>query len=164
MENYLYAIVTKDSRLRVFQYKILNSVLYLNKMLFMFGKSDSSLCSFCKMIDETPLYLFLLKTKLLWDQLKEFISNETLSFPSLTPQSAILGHIDLSDDYLLINHIILIYKFYIYNSRNRGYLNIEHLKAIIDKTKRIEEETSKHELKISSKCLMKWRPFIDELV
>ena len=130
----------------------------------MFGKSDSSLCFFSKMIDETPLYLFLLKTKLLWDQLKEFISNETLSFPSLTPQSAILGHINLSDDYLLINHIILIYKFYIYNSRNRGYLNIEHLKAIIDKTKRIEEETSKHELKIRSKCLMKWRPFIDELV
>ena len=107
MENYLYAIVTKDSRLRVFQYKILNSVLYLNKMLFMFGKSDSSLCSFCKMIDETPLYLFLLKTKHLWDQLKEFIFNETLSFPSLTPQGAILGQINLSDDYLLINHPIL---------------------------------------------------------
>ena len=107
------------------------------------------------MIEETPLHLFYnyIKTKL-WDQLKEFISNETLSFPSLTPQSAILGHIDLSDDYLLINHIILIYKFYIYNSRNRGYLNIEHLKAIIDKTKRIEEEISKHELKKRSKYLM----------
>ena len=129
-------IVTKDSRLQVFQYKLLNNVLYLNKMLFRFGKIDSPLCSFCKMIEETPLHLFYncIKTKLLWDQLKDFISNETLSFPSLTPQSAILGHIDLSDDYLLINHIILIYKFYIYNSRNRGYLNIEHLKANIDKT------------------------------
>ena len=97
------------------------------------------------MIGETPLHLFYncTKAKLLWDQLKKFISNETLSFPFLTPQS----DIDLSDDYLLINHIILIYKFYIYNSRNRGYLNIEQLKAIIDKTKRIEEEISKHELK-----------------
>ena len=109
------------------------------------------------MIEETPLHLFYhcIKTKLLWDQLKDFISNKTLSFPSLAPQSAILDHIDLSDDYLLINHLILIYKFYIYNSRNRGYLNIEHLKAIIDKTKRIEEEISKHELKKRSKCLMK---------
>ena len=135
-------------------------------MLFKFGKIDSPLCSFCKMIEETPLHLFYncIKTKLLWDQLKDFISNETLSFPSLTPQSAILGHIDLSDDYLLINYIIFIYKFYIYNSRNRGYLNIEHLKAIIDKTKRIEEEISKHELKKRSKYLMKWRPFTDDLV
>ena len=91
-------------------------------MLFRFAKIDSPLGSFCKMIDETPLYLFYncTKTKLLWDQLKEFISNETLSIPSLMPQNAILGHIDLSDDYLLINHLILICKFYIYNSRNRG--------------------------------------------
>ena len=145
----LPCIVTKDSGLQVFQYKLLNNVLYLNKMLFRFGKIDSPLCSFCKMIEETPLHLFYncIKTKLLWDQLKDFISNKTLSFPSLTPQSAILGHIDLSDDYLLINYIIFIYKFYIYNSRNRGYLNIEHLKAIIDTTKRIEEEISKHEVK-----------------
>ena len=117
-------IVTKDSRLQVFQYKILNNVLYINKMLFRFGKIDSSLCSFCKMIEETPLHLVhnCIKTKLFWDQLKDFISNETLSFPSLTPQSAIPGHIDLSDNYLLINHLILVYKFYIYNSRNRGLI------------------------------------------
>ena len=119
-------------------------------MLFRFGKIDSSLCSFCKMLDETLLHLFhnCTKTKLLWDQLKKFISNEILSFPSLTSDSAILGHIDLSDEHLLINLLILMYKFYIYNSRNRGYLNIEHLKAIIDKTKRIEEEITKHELKL----------------
>ena len=54
----LPCIVTKDSRLRVFQYKLLNNVLYLNKMLFRFGKIDSPLCSFCKMIEETPLHLF----------------------------------------------------------------------------------------------------------
>ena len=158
-------IVTKDSRLQVFQYKLLNNVLYLNKMLFRFGKIDSPLCSFCKMIEETPLHLFYncIKTKLLWDQLKDFTSTET-SFPSLTPQSAILGHMNLSDDYLLINHIILIYKGYIYNSRNRGYLNIEHLKAIIDKDKRIEEGNRKHELKKRSKYLLKSRPFTDDLV
>ena len=57
-------------------------------MLFRFGKIDSPLCSFCKMIEETPVHLFYncMKTK----------------------------------------------------------LNIEHLKAIIDKTKSIEEEISKH--------------------
>ena len=122
-------IVTKDSRLRVFQYKLLNNVLHLTKMVFRFGKIDSTLCSLCKMIDETLLHLFYnrTKTKRLWDQLKEFISNKTLSFPSLTPPTAILGHIDLSDNYLLINHLILINRFYIYNLRNRGImLNTEH--------------------------------------
>ena len=85
-------------------------------MLSSFGKIDSPLCSFCKMIEETPRHIFYscIKTKLHWDQLKDFISKETLSFPSLTPKSAMLGHIDLSHDYLLIIHIILIYKFYTY--------------------------------------------------
>ena len=134
-------------------------------MLFRFGKIDSPLCSFCKIIEETPLHFFYncIKTKLLWDQLKDFVSNEKLSFPSRT-QSAFLGHIDLSDDYLLINHIIPIYKLSIYNSRNRGYLNIRHLKAIIDTDRRIEEGSSKHELKKISKYLMKSRPFTDDLV
>ena len=52
-------IVTKDSRLRGFQYKLFNNVLDLQKMLFRFGKVDSPLCSFCKMIDETPLHLLI---------------------------------------------------------------------------------------------------------
>ena len=82
-------ILTKDSRLRVFQYKLLNNVLYLNKMLFRFGKIDSPLCSFCKIIDETPLQLFYncTKTKRLWDQLKEFLSNKTLSIRYFMSQS-----------------------------------------------------------------------------
>ena len=65
-------IVKKDSRLRVFQYKLLNNVLYLKKMLFRFGKIDSPPCSFSKMIDKTPLHLFYncTKTKLFRDQLK----------------------------------------------------------------------------------------------
>ena len=127
-------------------------------MLFKFGKIDSPLCPFCNMIEGTPRHLFYncIKTKLLWDQLK----NETLSFPSLTPQS----YINLSGDYLLINHIIFIYKFYIYNSRNSGYLNFEQWKAIIDKTKKIEEEISKRKLKKRLEYLIKWRPFTDDLV
>ena len=134
-------IATKDSRLRVFQYKLLSNVLYLKKMLFRFGKIDWPLCSFCKAIVETPLHLFhnCTKTKLLWDQLKEFISNETLSFPSLTLQSAILGHIDLSDDYSLINHLIPIYKFYIYNSRQRD-LTLSFWKQLLIKLKGLRKK------------------------
>ena len=96
----LPGIVTKDSRLRIFQCKLLNNVLYLNKILAMFGKIDLPVCFFCKMVDETPLHLFYNCTKTtLPDQLKDFIPNKILSISSLMPQSAILGHIDLSNDY-----------------------------------------------------------------
>ena len=98
----LTRIATRDSRIRVFQYKFLDNVLYLNKMLFRFVKIYSPLCSFCKMIDETRLYLFYncTKTKISWGKLKIFISNKILFIPSLTTQSVILGHTELSDDYL----------------------------------------------------------------
>ena len=56
-------------------------------MFLRFGKIDSPLCAFCKMVDETPFYLFYncTKTKLLPGKLEEFISNTTLSIPCLMP-------------------------------------------------------------------------------
>ena len=38
--------VTTDTKLRNFQYKILNNILFLNKLLFRFKVVDSSVCSF----------------------------------------------------------------------------------------------------------------------
>ena len=62
--------VTLDTNLRMFQYKLLNNVLYLNNMLFRFKKVDSPLCSYCNEEEETPLHLFhsCLKTKQLWNK------------------------------------------------------------------------------------------------
>ena len=57
--------VTLDTNLRMFQYKLLNNVLYLNNMLFRFKKFYSPLCSYCNEEEESPLHLFYsgLKTK-----------------------------------------------------------------------------------------------------
>ena len=40
--------------------------------------------------------------------------------------------------FLIINHLFFIFKFYTYNSRSSGKLNIEYLKTIICKTENIE--------------------------
>ena len=50
--------VTIDTNLRIFQYKILNNMLYLNEKLFKFEIIVSPLCSFCNFEDETPIHLF----------------------------------------------------------------------------------------------------------
>ena len=50
--------VTVDTNLRIFQYKILNNVLYLNEKLFRFKKVSCPLCSFCQYENETPMHLF----------------------------------------------------------------------------------------------------------
>ena len=49
--------VTIDTNLCIFQYKMLNNVLYLNEKLFKFKIVSSPLCSFCNS-EMKPLYYF----------------------------------------------------------------------------------------------------------
>ena len=64
---------------RNFQHKILHKIiLYLNKMLFTFGKTKTPLYSFCHLYDETIKHIFFLEyvcVKQVWDHLR-FVSNE----------------------------------------------------------------------------------------
>ena len=113
--------VTANSHLLCFNYKIINNVLYLNKKLFQFGKTQSSLCSFCDTEAETVLHVFhkCSVNKILWNQLLLFFETY-LNIPYLTLLAALFGFINKSDNKLNIlqNHI-LIFKLYIYQSREK---------------------------------------------
>ena len=52
-------VATLNSFQRNFQYKILHNILYLNKMLFTFGKTKTPLCSFYHSYDEIIKHIFL---------------------------------------------------------------------------------------------------------
>ena len=55
----------------MFQCKILNNILFLNKLLFKLKSVPSPLCSFCNSANETPLHIFYACsiTKRLWNVL-----------------------------------------------------------------------------------------------
>ena len=57
-KTYFTRKVSIDANLRMFQYKILNNILFLNKLPFRFKKDRSPLCSFCSSANETPLHIF----------------------------------------------------------------------------------------------------------
>ena len=65
-------LVTLDSVLRSFQYKVLHNVLYLNQNLFIFRTVSSPLSSFCNREEETTLHTFYscIFSKALWNDLK----------------------------------------------------------------------------------------------
>ena len=50
--------VTIDTSLRIFQYKSLNNILYLNEHLSKIDLTVSSLCSLCKKAPENVMHLF----------------------------------------------------------------------------------------------------------
>ena len=104
-------IVTINTRLRVFQYKVLNNALYLNKHLYIFTLSDTKLCSFCNQEDETVIHLFAnrSKSKTLWNSLKEFFKY-TINLPSLTPQIVIFGFLQTDQELsLILNYSSLLF-------------------------------------------------------
>ena len=98
----LVHIVTKGSKLRAFQFKLLNNVIYLNNMLFKFSKSGSLLCSFCNLKEKTPYHLFYEcnHTYFLWNQLSHFLFN-SLNIPPLAPQSVIYGLMNQRENFVI---------------------------------------------------------------
>ena len=112
-------LCTIDSYLRVFQYKILNNILFLNNRLYKMGKVDSSLCSFCKVTSETITHIFCgcNKSKFLWQKIQNWCK-PVFSLPDLSPEIVIFGLFDAREYILLQNFILLLYKKFIYEKRS----------------------------------------------
>ena len=119
--------------MRSFQYNILHNILFLTRKLYHSGITKSALCSYCVTNYETPTHLFCEcnSSKSLWLQLNRHFYSD-LTFPELKSQTAILGkfNVCLSNIHLL-NHILFLFKLYIYKSRNKHGLNIHELLANI---------------------------------
>ena len=107
--------VTVNAYLRSFQYKILNNILYLNKKLYTFGLSNTQLCSFCKIKEETLSHLFYFCTHIqeIWNQVQTYFT-DCFHFSQLTPKTAIFGFFNIDNDTFLIqNHILLLFRLHI---------------------------------------------------
>ena len=74
------------TRTRVFQYKSLNNILYLNKHLYKMKVVESPPCSFCQKENEMFEHLFVDCTfsKKLWTDIKQSMSPH-LVLPNLNP-------------------------------------------------------------------------------
>ena len=116
----LTAKVTVFTSLRVFQYKILNNILYLNARLFKMHVVDSVLCSLCNCAEESVLHLFL-KCRIssaLWFQVQSW-SNGVITLPDLSPKILYFGINSGSLKNLVFNnHIILLHNKFLYDYRN----------------------------------------------
>ena len=114
-------VVTLDTRLRAFQYKLLNRIVYTNDKLFKYKMVDSPLCTFCKTEEESLEHLifhcnvaeFFWKEVLSW--LVVFLTNKTVKFSFM---DVFFGKFDgIKGDEKAINHILLLGKFFIYSCK-----------------------------------------------
>ena len=96
------------------------------------------------------------KTQALWTQLTSHL-NRHLDLPHLTPQSAIFGFLDISNkDYLIVNHLLLLFKYYIYSARDRKHQVFEalmkNIKNIYDVEKHLADQDPHKKTKFFKKC------------
>ena len=65
--------------------------------------------------------------------------------PYLSPQTAFLGFTNTyCNDILLKNHILLLFKVYVYNSRKHEKISLNNLIRNVTKVKNIEKEIAKN--------------------
>ena len=119
----LTANVTVCTNLRILQYKILNDILYLKVPLFKIHLVDSGLCSLCNSAEESVLHLFLecRISSALWLQVQSWCTG-VINLLDLSPKIIYFGiSSGASDNLVLNNHIILLYKKLLYDCRNDTY-------------------------------------------
>ena len=113
----------------------LKNVLFINKKLQTFLIKPSPLCSFCNLFDKTHFNIFYEcdHVKCFWSDIVQFFQN-SLVLPTLKSQTDISEILDsTSNDYIFknnkvfINHILLIFKLYVYESREKKFVTTNNL-------------------------------------
>jgi len=111
--------ITLDTKLREFQYKLLNLIIFTNKKLYQF-----------KMVELPPYAPFVTRRRNPWsiycifvsrqdffEELLSWLANEfNISF-NVTLLDILFGKFDIGKDFLIINHILVLSKFFIYKCK-----------------------------------------------
>ena len=107
-------MVSIDPEPRHFQFKMLHTVLYLNKNIFIFGKTGTKLWSFCNLEDETALHLFAncTKSNIFWANITSF-SMEIWNLLQWL-HSAMHGFSDVDQDIVLLLLLLLLLLLFCY--------------------------------------------------
>ena len=116
-------LCTRESKLRVFQFKLIHRRISTNRYLFKVGLSSSEQCSFCENTSESLLHLLweCPKTKVFWNEVIKWLGNfSCLLTKSFSPQLC-LGFVD-DTTALLLHHALLIARYHIFWAKSMHHL------------------------------------------
>ena len=112
-------VITRESFLQTFQYKILNRIINCNHKLHIWGIRDNNKCEYCEHIDTLEHHFFWCKrTQEFWNQIRTWASDNLDTSMKLTICEVIFGiNIQGNKSIDTINFLILIGKRFINKSR-----------------------------------------------
>ena len=156
-------VVTLDTKTRVFQYKLLNRIIYTNKSLYKMKIIDSPLCTFCKMSDESLEHLFCRCDLIVayWTSVVLWLKPLHIAIDSLNDCDIIFGLTEKRPHWLLLNHIIIAGKLVFYNSRLKNILpSLRYLMIKLDHIESIERSIAIKNGRLKTHE-GKWKPLIN---
>ena len=97
----------------------------------------------------------------MWNGLKTFFENH-LSLYDLTPQAAFFRFTEKHDT-LLQNHLLLVFKIYLYKSRSYGFVSLKSLILEIKKINHLEKKLAEANANKHKSYLLKWNKIKNHL-
>ena len=121
--NYTFR-VTMELKIREFQYKVLNNIVFTNEKLFRFGLAQSPSCTFCQEESESLEHaLFLCKFSFeFWKHVLSWLKDKNIQIESIILTELIFGKFEIEEDLSLINHILLLGKYHLCTRKCNGKL------------------------------------------
>ena len=156
---------TLDTKIREFQYKILNCIMFTNEKLNLIGVVESPNCTFCQEATESVEHLLFSCriTSNFWKHVLSWLRDNDVHVGIINEPDVILGKFDVAEDYILINHILLLGKYYIYSRKCQN--SLPTFRGFIARTKRVSN-IELHIAREKNKLLFhfqKWEKLINVL-
>ena len=115
----LFFIVTIETKIREFQYKVLNNIVFTNEKMCKFKMTDSPFCSCCKREVESLEHLLYYcdMTKTFWEAFCSWLGEFKINSHPFSMTEILFGVLDVQDDWIILNNLILIAKYHIYTCK-----------------------------------------------
>ena len=106
------------------------------------------------------LFVHCSKTKRLWCAVAEYFKIN-LHIPPLSPQSSIFGFVEADDKvFLILNHLLLLFKYHVYVSRRSKVLSFEALLKSIMEVCKLEKILSQSDERKRKLFTEKWNTIL----
>ena len=154
--------VTIETKIREFQYKVLNNIVFTNEKLFRLKMKDSPSCTFCEREVESFEHLFFYCdiTKTFWEALCSWLGECKVKFQPFTLMDIFFGVFNTEEDFCILKHLILTAKFYIYKCKlNSVSPSLRVYKAKIRDVYQVEKQIAAKQNKLI-KHFQKWEKFL----
>ena len=130
----------------------MNNILYLNKKISKFDLNVSPLCSLCNQHPEDILHLFCncAKTQDLWNSFANALG-ENLDLPQLNSTIVFLGKSNIQgNDNVLLNHILLLFKKFIYDKKNhQARIHFLSFMNYVKEVEKIEQKSAHRKVSLN---------------